>query len=252
MKSNSKNINNKPERIQKFLANLGVASRRKIEEMIAERRIIINGKLAELGSKVSGQELILIDGKALSNILNNNVNTPRNNSQLLIYHKPVGKICTNNDPEDRETVFSDLPIVENSRWVSVGRLDINTSGLLLFTTDGNLANKLMHPSGNCEREYLVRVQGKVNPEIINKLLYGIELDDGLAKFKSICVQKNDTFSKAHSSNSWYRVVLTEGRNRIVRRLFEAVDCRVSRLMRIRFGDYKLPKDLAPGDYRIIN
>lgn len=238
-------------RLQKFLASYGIASRRKIEEMITEGRIKVNGKMAELGCTVDPKDTILIDNvKFVIPAHLTNKSPADSQNSLILYHKPVGKICTNSDPQDRETVFSDLPIITNARWISIGRLDLNTSGLLLFTTDGTLANKLMHPSNNYEREYLVRVLGNVDSHTIKELLSGVMLEDGLAKFKSITLQK--TNKPSNSSNNWYKVVLTEGRNRVVRRLFEAVDCRVSRLMRIRFGDYKLPRDLAPGSYVFID
>ncbi len=236
-------------RIQKFLANLGVASRRKIEEMISDGRIKVNGQIAQLGCPVDHTSKITIDNVPFIIPASANKSISESETKILLYHKPVGKICTRDDPQDRETVFSDLPEIENGRWISIGRLDINTSGLLMFTNDGAFANKMMHPSNNYEREYLVRVLGELDAERKAALLSGIHLEDGLAKFKRITLQKTDNLRS--SSNQWYKVVLTEGRNRVVRRLFEAVDCRVNRLMRIRFGDYKLPRDLAPGNYIIL-
>ncbi len=243
------------ERLQKFLANIGIGSRRKIELLINEGRIKVNGKIAELGCKVDQDSEIFVDNKKIIIAKSKELSTKKlsENKQkvkLLIYHKPVGKICTNDDPENRETVFSDLPVLQNSRWISIGRLDLNTSGLLLFTTDGEFANKLMHPRYNHEREYLVRVLGSLDSITIKKLLAGIELEDGLAQFKSII--RHNSNSDFQASNNWYRVVLTEGRNRVVRRLFDAVGCKVNRLIRIRFGNYKLPLDLKPGCYTIIN
>jgi 23S rRNA pseudouridine2605 synthase len=252
----TKNINQniiELQRLQKFLASYGFASRRKIEEIISQGRIKVDGQIATLGTKVNHSSKIFIDNQNYLDLLDDEA--VESKSRLIVYHKPIGKICTNNDPENRETVFSDLPEISNARWISIGRLDINTSGLLLFTTDGQLANKLMHPSNNYEREYLVRVLGNVDQHKIKLLLSGIELGDGLAKFKSFTVQKAGQKTGVGNgqentgANTWYKVVLTEGRNRVVRRLFEAVDCTVSRLIRVRFGDYKLPRDLKPGCFR---
>lgn len=243
-------------RLQKFLANFDVASRRKIEEMILAGRIMVDGKIAELGCRVDNNSQIYIDSKRfIANKLLSE-STDGAETKLLIYNKPVGKICTKDDPQNRDTVYADLPVLKNQRWISIGRLDINTSGLLLFTNNGDFANKLMHPSNNYDREYLVRVMGEVNHRKIQKLLSGVMLDDGLGKFKKVTLLNNKVSDRASSnlpstrnpSNQWYQVVLTEGRNREVRRLWEAVDCTVSRLMRIRFGHYQLPRDLAPGDY----
>lgn len=238
--------NNKPERLQKFLANYGVASRRKIEELIQEGVITVNGKVAELGCRVDKTSKIVIDGKKFV-VPDTNLNS-LSEIQLIAYHKPIATVCTSDDPEGRATVFDDLPKLKNSKWISIGRLDLNTSGLLLFTNNGGLANKLMHPSNNFEREYLVRVLGEVNDQKIKKLLSGVKLEDGMARFKSITRLKNNSYSNQDSgpANTWYKVVLMEGRKREVRRLWEAVDCKVSRLTRVRFGPFILPKDLKPG------
>lgn len=236
---------NKLERLQKFLAKYGVASRRKIEELINQGQITVNGKIAELGCKVDHSSNIVIAGKKF--VLPKDI-LEQDEIKLIMYHKPVGKVCTSSDPEGRETVYDDLPRLKNSKWISIGRLDINTSGLLLFTNNGDLANKLMHPSSNLDREYLVRILGEVTDGKLKKLLTGVMLEDGFAKFKSIAMLKNTT----DSANKWFKVVLTEGRKREVRRLWEAVDCKVSRLTRIRFGQYVLPRDLKPGECKQLN
>ena len=162
---------------------------------------------------------------------------------MLIYNKPVGELCTRDDPQGRTTVFERLPALDAGRWISVGRLDLNTAGLLIFTTDGELANHLMHPSSQYEREYAVRVLGEVNRRTVQKLTTAVELEDGVARFTRV------REGGGRGANRWYRVVLTEGRQREVRRLWEAVGCKVSRLVRIRFADVKLPRDLRPGEFR---
>lgn len=225
------------ERLQKWLAGLGLGSRREIESWISAGRVSVDGTSAELGQRVTGAERILIDGKI--------VRVPRREARArtLMYHKPPGEICARRDPEGRRTVFQSLPKVLDSRWITVGRLDYQTSGLLLLTTDGELAHRLMHPSGNWQREYAVRVQGEPTEEQLQQLCRGVELEDGLARFDSLMVTDTD------GANKSYRVSISEGRNRIVRRLFEAVGCRVNRLMRVRFGPIVLPRNLRPGKYR---
>lgn len=232
-----------PERLQKYLAKYGVASRRKIEQLIKDGEIMVNGKVATLGCKVTDNCKIVICGRPF--VSPKKYSDSQLKTRLIAYHKPIGKISSSHDPHHTKTVFDDLPHLRNSKWIGIGRLDINTSGLLLFTNDGELANRLMHPSNNFEREYLVRVLGDVTPQKIKQLLKGVMLDDGLAKFKKISQLKQD---ESNSANKWFKVVLTEGRNREVRRLWEAVDCKVSRLSRIRFGPYALPRSLAPGEY----
>jgi 23S rRNA pseudouridine2605 synthase len=223
------------ERIQKFLANQGIASRREIERWIEAGEVFVNGELCKLGKEINGDEIIEIRGEQV--MLSSNVN-----SRVILYHKPCGEIVSRSDPENRRTVFESLPQLKSGRWVSVGRLDINTSGLLLLTTDGKLAYDLMHPKNQIEREYRVRVQGKVTNEILTRLQNGVQLEDGLAKLKVLEVQEG------HGSNTWCRVVLQEGRNREVRRLWETQNLRVSRLIRTRFGSIELPWDLQPGKY----
>ena len=223
------------ERIQKKLANLGFGSRRQIEGWIKEGRITVNGKPATLGEPIEGNEKVHIDGKDIR-LSQKHLSGRR----VIVYHKPVGEITSRDDPEGRETVFDNLPKLRVGRWVAVGRLDYNTSGLLLLTTDGELANRLMHPSRQIEREYAVRVRGNVSPELIERLLTGVELEDGTAKFDKM-VDAGGT-----GQNHWYHVVLREGRNREVRRLLEAEDLEVSRLMRIRYGSVTLSRRLRMG------
>jgi len=227
------------ERLQKILANAGLASRREIEKWIDAGRIKVNGKIAILGTRVSDKDKIFVDDKPF------HLNTEYIINQTIAYNKPIGQICSRNDPEGRDTVFSHLPKLKNQRWISVGRLDINTSGLLLFTTDGELANKLMHPSSEIEREYAVRVLGEVDNVMIEKLTKGIKLEDGIAKFKSIKEAGGD------GANHWYNVILTEGKNREVRRLWETVGVKVSRLMRIRYGAIKLNRSLQTGNWEEV-
>ena len=228
----AKQTNDKnPERVQKLLAKYDIGSRRKIEEYIEQGRVKVNGKVTALGDKASEGDKISFDGKAL-----HSYGQPMTRPRVLIYYKREGEICTNKDEKDRKTVFDSLPKLAKLHWIMVGRLDINTTCLLLFTTGGDLANRLMHPSYQIEREYAVRVFGEQLPdEIINKLKEGIQLKDGMAKFNS------KKFSGGEGVNFWYYVTLSEGRNREVRRMFEAVGVTVSRLTRIRFGYIVLPK-----------
>lgn len=228
-----------PERLQKWLATAGVGSRREIEGWIAAGRIRVNGKPAILGQKVSGAERIAIDGKLVRGVSPRRRPRPR----VIIYHKPVGEVCTRTDTEGRRTVFESLPPLTGSRWVIVGRLDIDTSGLLLFTTDGALANALMHPSSELKREYAVRVRGQTTEETLRRLRQGVELEDGPGRFDEINAEGGE------GANRWYRVCVAEGRNRIVRRLWEAVDCQVSRLIRVQFGPLSLPRHLPRGRIR---
>jgi len=226
------------ERLQKVLARAGFGSRRHLEDLIREGRIQVNGKIAELGCKISGEERIVVDGKAVQLTA-----TQSAVPQVLMYHKPVGEICSRDDPEGRKTVFSNLPKPHTGRWISVGRLDISTSGLLLFTTDGELAHRLMHPSQEIEREYAVRLLGKVDMEMLKRLIKGVELDDGLARFAAI------EESGGSGANHWYHVIIKEGRNREVRRLWESQGVKVSRLSRVRYGPVILERGLRPGKTR---
>jgi len=224
------------ERLQKLLAGAGIGSRREVEQWIAAGRLQVNGKPAVPGQKVSGMERITLDGRPLRGMGRQRPAKPR----VLLYHKPVGEVCTRTDPQGRPTVFDRLPPLAMARWIGVGRLDIDTSGLLVFVTDGELANALMHPSGGFEREYAVRVRGEVDAQVLEQLCAGIDLEDGPARLASVSA------GGGSGSNRWYRVVVAEGRNRIVRRLWEAVGCQVSRLIRVRFGPLELPRHLPRG------
>ncbi|WP_425486381.1 23S rRNA pseudouridine(2605) synthase RluB [Aromatoleum diolicum] len=230
---NSENLA-EPERLQKVLAQLGIGSRREIEEWVAAGRIIVNGVTAEPGQKIGPGDRVKINGKLVP--LRFSVRTPR----VLIYHKPEGEIVSREDPEGRPTVFERLPLLRKGRWIAVGRLDFNTSGLLLFTNDGTLANRLMHPRYELEREYAVRLLGALTDEQIESLKAGIQLEDGLARFSSLSDQGGE------GVNHWYKVTLSEGRNREVRRMFEAVGLTVSRLMRVRYGPVSLSSRLKRG------
>lgn len=227
------------EKLQKVLARAGHGSRREIEAKIAAGRVSVDGKLATLGDRIENDKSlkIRIDGHLVS-IAESATEVCR----VLAYYKPEGELCTRSDPEGRPTVFDRLPRLRGSRWIAVGRLDVNTCGLLLFTTDGELANRLMHPSREVEREYAVRVFGQVDDEKIRQLSKGVQLEDGPAAFKTL------RFAGGEGVNQWYNVTLTEGRNREVRRLWEAVGVQVSRLMRVRYGDINLPKGLPRGGW----
>lgn len=227
------------ERLQKVLASAGLGSRREIEGWIAQGRVSVNGKPAKLGDRVEPSDRVSVDGRPVRG-LEHSSDTRR---RVILYHKPEGELTTRKDPEGRPTVFEALPRLRGSRWVSVGRLDTNTSGLLIFTNDGALANKLMHPSAEVEREYAVRVLGKVTDEVLLALKRGVNLEDGMAKFDDIRDAGGD------GANRWYHVILKEGRNREVRRLWEAVGLTVSRLIRVRYGSLSLPRNLPRGAWR---
>ena len=198
----------------------------------------VNGAAAVLGSRATRRDQIAVDGKPVSF-------APAGEARVLVYNKPVGELVTRSDPQGRPTVFSRLPA---GRWVAVGRLDINSAGLLVFTDSGELANRLMHPRYEIEREYVARVHGRLSPEVLEKLRSGVHLEDGEAAFVSI---REEDAKEGTGSNRRYRVVLREGRNREVRRLFEAVGARVNRLTRVRYGPLRLPGDLEPGGWREI-
>ena len=224
------------EKLHKVLARAGLGSRREIEGWISQGRVSVDGRPAALGDRVQGRELVRVDGRV--------VRVPEGQAELrvLLYHKPVGEVCTRRDPEGRPSVFARLPRCPGSRWVAAGRLDLNTSGLLLFTNDGELAQRLMHPSREIPREYAARVRNELTAESRSRLLRGVELEDGPARFDSI----EDAGGGA--SNRWYKVVLREGRNREVRRLWESQGVAVSRLIRVRFGPIALPRGLRPGRF----
>src|SRR6516225_9832435 len=229
-------------RLQKLLAEAGFGSRRTVEEWIREGRVTIGDRTAQLGDRASRADEVRLDGRKLDL-----GGAPDKGHELLLYYKPVGEVTTRRDPQGRPTVFERLPAPRQGRWISVGRLDVNTSGLLLLTTDGELAHRLMHPSGGVEREYLVRVRGRPGPDAIRRLLVGVSLEDGRARFDRISADPPG--KGAHGS---FRVVLHEGRNREVRRLWEAVGFEVSRLLRIRYGPIELPRDLRPGAARLAD
>lgn len=226
------------DRIQKVLARAGLGSRREIERWIAAGRLTVDGRKPEPGTQITGRESLCLDGKPLAVKLQADVSP-----QVIAYHKPVGVICSRKDPEGRPTCFDDLPTLQGGRWISVGRLDINTCGLLLFTNDGELANKLMHPSGEVRRHYAVRVLGKPTEQDLEKLQSGITLEDGPARFEKISPGKGD------GANRWFDVVLKEGRKREVRRLFEALGYKVNRLIRTQFGPIRLHREQPAGSAR---
>jgi 23S rRNA pseudouridine2605 synthase len=211
-----------------------------MEAAIASGRLEVNGARATLGQRVGARDRVLLDGRRLS--LRFEEGVPR----LLVYHKPTGELVTARDPSGRPTVFASLPAIRGGHWIAVGRLDFNTGGLLLFTDSGELANKLMHPRNRIEREYAVRIRGELSAEQIWKLTHGIVLEDGPAKLDRIVPLGGG------AANRWYEIVLREGRNREVRRMFEALGITVSRLMRVRFGPFRLPSYLTRGRWRELD
>lgn len=228
------------EKLQKILAQAGLGSRREMERWIEAGRIQINHTLAKLGDRVDSEALIEVDGYPLKPYENTKAQPA-----VLMYNKPIGELCTRHDPEGRPTVFDKLPPPPSGRWILVGRLDYNTSGLLLFTNDGELANKLMHPSFHLTRVYAVRVYGMVLDSVLDRLEQGVELEDGEAHFDAVESMGGD------GSNHWYKVRVSMGKNRIVRRLWEAQSVKVNRLMRIEFGPLVLPRELDAGKYRLL-
>lgn len=225
------------EKLQKVLARSGHGSRREIEAKIAAGRIRVNGMVAQLGERVDADAKVRIDGHEVEIKPEEEVIC-----RVLMYHKPEGELCTRKDPEGRPTVYDRLPRMSGARWVAVGRLDVNTSGLLLFTTDGELANRLMHPSQQVEREYAVRIFGEVDDKMMSRLKKGVQLEDGPAHFNSIKPAGGD------GMNRWYHVTISEGRNREVRRLWESQEVQVSRLIRVRYGDIPLEQGLPQGGW----
>ncbi|MBV1787023.1 pseudouridine synthase [Marinobacterium sp. D7] len=226
------------EKLQKVLARSGFGSRREMERFIEEGRIGLNGDLAKLGDRVKEGDQVSLDGRPIQLIF-----SAESARRVLIYNKPIGEVCTRHDPEGRPTVFDNLPPLKQGRWIVIGRLDINTTGLLLFTTDGELANRMMHPSANIDREYAVRVLGEVSDEMLERLKQGVLLEDGMAHFSDV------RYFDGEGANKWYHCVVMEGRNREVRRLWESQGLQVNRLKRVRFGPVFLPSDVKVGTWR---
>jgi len=224
------------QKLQKALAQAGLGSRREIEDWIRAGRVTINGVAAHVGARVGVNDSIQIDGRPAG------ARPEGRAARILIYHKPEGEIVSRNDPDGRPSVFDRLPAVKGGKWLAVGRLDFNTGGLLVLTTSGELANRMMHPRYELEREYAVRIRGRISPPDMERLTRGIRLEDGPARLESIEEQGGE------GANRWYRIVVREGRNRIVRRLFAALSLTVSRLMRTRFGPVELPPRLTRGSY----
>ncbi len=229
------------EKLQKVLAAAGLASRRQIEEWIKAGRITVNGATAQIGDRITTDAKVFVDGREIKLI-----KSQSKKIRVLLYHKPEGEICSRSDPEKRPTVFDRLPLLRNGRWIAVGRLDFNTSGVLLLTSDGDLANKLMHPSAEIEREYAVRIHGEVSNFILNRLKKGVELEDGMASFDAVIDAGGE------GSNHWYHVIVKQGRNRLVRRLWESQELRVSRLIRVRFGAIDLPREIRRGRWEELD
>ncbi|WP_020210413.1 23S rRNA pseudouridine(2605) synthase RluB [Gilvimarinus chinensis] len=228
------------EKLQKVLARAGCGSRREMERAIVAGDVQVNGKVATLGDRVNPEDTIIFRGKELKE------KGQKSRRRVILYNKPEGEICSRQDPEGRRTVYAALPKLSGERWISVGRLDFNTSGLLLFTNDGDLANKLMHPSSVIDREYLVRIQGDVDEEMKKRLIDGVLLDDGPARFTDI------VDGAGESRNRWFYCVVMEGRNREVRRLWESQGVRVSRLKRVRYGNIFIPSHVRVGQWLELN
>jgi 23S rRNA pseudouridine2605 synthase len=225
------------ERLQKVLAQAGIGSRREMEEWISAGRVMVNGAVATLGIRVSEGDKVQVDGRHIRLQLQAEQTLPR----ILLYHKQEGEIVSRDDPKERANVFDALPKLRGQKWIAIGRLDFNTSGLLIFTTSGELANRLMHPRFEVEREYAVRVQGEMTHDQMHQMTKeGVELEDGLVRFEQLSDEGGEGY------NHWYRLVLKEGRNRVVRRTFEALGLTVSRLMRVRFGMINLPPRIKRG------
>ena len=226
------------EKLQKVLARSGYGSRREMERWVDEGRVSVNGTRAKLGDRVGRNDKIEVDGHAAKIVTEN-----ESQRRVLIYNKPIGEVSTRHDPEGRSTVYDHLPPLKQGRWIAIGRLDINTSGLLIFTTDGQLANLMMHPSANIDREYAVRVLGNVTEVMIKTLKEGVLLEDGMARFTDV------QYFDGEGANKWFHCVVMEGRNREVRRLWESQGVQVSRLKRVRYGSIFLPSDVKAGTWK---
>ncbi|MGH8427035.1 MAG: pseudouridine synthase [Gammaproteobacteria bacterium] len=233
-------MNGEADRPERLLAGLGVASRREVARWLAAGRLAADGRVLKGGERIRVSDRLTLDGRPLE------LPETRAQRRVILYHKPVGEIVSRRDPEGRPTVFDTLPEVTGGRWVAVGRLDVTTCGLLLFTSDGALAARLMHPRHGLERRYLVRVHGSLEPEVLRRLTQGVRLEDGMARL-TVCTSLAE--EARSGSNCWYQVGLEEGRNREVRRLFEAVGLEVSRLKRIGYGPISLPRELRRGSWR---
>lgn len=234
MKSVPKTLNTCSQKLQKMLAQAGLGSRRDMEGWIKEGRVTVNGTVAGIGARIGPDDLVKVGRRIVR------WPAPEQLPRMLLYHKPEGEIVSRDDPEGRVSVFAALPRLRGAKWLAVGRLDYNTCGLLIFTTSGDVANRIMHPRFEVEREYAVRIMGQLTAEQIIRLKAGVKLADGVARCESLADEGGE------GSNHWYRIVLKEGRNRIVRRLFEALGMTVSRLMRVRFGIVALPARLKRG------
>ncbi len=228
-----------PQRLQKLLAAAGLGSRRAIETWIEAGRVTVNGNVARLGDRATPGDVVRVDGKPVT--INESAAAPR----VIMYHKPLGEVTTRSDPQGRATVFDRLPKLTDGRWIAIGRLDVLTSGLLLFTTDGALANRLMHPSSEVAREYVAIVRGKPTKDALGSLLKGVELEDGVASFDAVNVEGTG------SDKTTVRVALHEGKKREVRRLWASVGHEVLQLTRVRYGSVELPDDLSPGEWRVL-
>jgi len=229
-----------PQKIHKVLAQAGLGSRREMEELIRAGKVKVNGAVALVGMRVQAGDLIRVGRRQVT--VRDDTKLPR----VILYYKPEGEIVSHDDPQGRPSVFEKLPPMRRGKWLAVGRLDYNTSGLLIFTTSGELANRLMHPRYEVEREYAVRIIGKLTDEQVRQLKKGVKLEDGMARFEELEERGG------RGLNNWYRVVLREGRNRIVRRMFEAVGNKVSRLMRVRFGTVSVPFGVRRGGWRELD
>jgi 23S rRNA pseudouridine2605 synthase len=229
------------EKLQKLRATVGLGSRRELEKWISAGRVSVNGSISKLGDRAVPEDRILVDGRPVKIVTDD---SPR----VLMYSKPEGEVCTSSDPDGRPTVFDRLPRLNRGRWIAVGRLDINTSGLLLFTNHGELANRLMHPSYEVKREYMVRIHGEVTETMIARLTEGVILEDGIAKFQTVKAQHARSNDERSASNQWFKVILAEGRTREVRRLWESQGVEVNRLKRISYGPIELPSIVRRSEF----